>query len=488
MLRRTICKTCVAMLSILLFTSCDNFLDEAPRGKAIAQSVDEYNGMFNTTGFMNISLESQYYQLFKSDELIFTPECYDAINYMTTYPTSVINALQYKTKIYRDDEDATAWETLYKNIYTYNVIVNGVLDATGSEDEKRHVWAEAKVSRAYMHFLLAQWFGMPYDESYADTELTVPIVKKADTNVSSYSRATMRELYDWVFSEMEEACPHLEDRTEHRMRVYKTTGYGLMGKVYFLTGQYDKALTALRIAYSELPKSASTTYLYDYNELQANYGYREITARELLMGQSELIPYLFKSSSVLWCKQCVNMFYYYFTYGNRAIFYLKPEFYDLFDDNDLRRNLICTADGSGNATPYAYPGYKAAKINLGLNLEEVYLMLAECEARVGSEETAREVLTDFRKYRMRTGCESIPDSVQTKNDLIRFCVDELNREFVATGYRWYTLRRLWNDPLFQDMKPVTHYDGESTYTLEDAALKTDIPETVLKWNESWREK
>lgn len=483
-MNKTTYLNCMILSATLLSASCDSFLDEAPRGKAIAATVNEYNGMFNTTSFMNISLRNDYYAYWKSDEWVFTPECYTAIA-QTSYPSSIENAIQYKDKIYRDDQESTEWQEVYKKIYTYNAIANGVMDASGDEKEKLYLQSEARVSRAYMHFLLAQWFSMPYNESYAETELTVPLVTVAETSAADYQRATMKELYDFITTEMEESCPNLEERTEHRMRIYKTTGYGLMGKVYFLMGKYEKALSALRAAYDMLPASASTTFLYDYNELMLPFGYRELTPSELY-SDSQIQPYLFRSEQVLWCKQTTMSNSYYFM-NNQVSNYLKPEFYALYDEHDLRRNLICTADYQGNPIPYPFTGFISDKINLGLNLAEVPLMLAECEARVGNEENAKEILTNFRKYRVQRGYEGIPASIETKEDLIRFCVDELNREFIATGYRWYTIRRLWNDPLFQDMKPITHYDGQQTYTLQESQLKTAIPETVLRWNEPWRQ-
>ena len=118
-----------------------------------------------------------------------------------------------------------------------------------------------------------------------------------------------------------------------------------------------------------------------------------------------------------------------------------------------------------------------------LNVDKV---LAECEARAGLESESRRILEEFRGYRLLSGFEIIPQSVQTKNDLIRFCVEEQTREFVGTGYRYYNVRRLWNDPLFQDWMPITHTVGSQVYTLEETQLKTAYPETVLIWNEEWR--
>lgn len=144
------------LLSANLLSSCDSFLDEAPRGKAIATSVNEYNGMFNTTLFMNLSLSHDYYAFWRSDDLIFTPDCYSQLDMNTFYGSSIKNAFQYKQEVYRGDQESSEWVEPYKQIYVFNSIVNGVMSATGSEKEKLYLQSEARVSRAYMHFLLAQ--------------------------------------------------------------------------------------------------------------------------------------------------------------------------------------------------------------------------------------------------------------------------------------------------------------------------------------------
>lgn len=472
-----------ALLTLLLpLTGCSDFLDEAPRGEAIAKTATDYDKLFNDSQGFNLGLWEQYYPLWKSDDLIFTEGSYQTIDQVGSYPTSVKAAIEFQDKVYRDDESTPEWEEVTNRIYTYNVIANGVPSATGDEAEKRHLLAEARVSRAYMHFLLAQWFAMPFDESTADTELALPIVTEADTQVMDYDRATVRELYDWIVSEMEEACPDLEDRTAHRMRCYKAAGYALLGKVYFFMGKYDKALEPLRTAYEAL-QGDENVYLTDHRSGLSAYGYEELSMYNVL----SYIPYYYRDNEVLFCKGSSSMRQYYPAYYSmEPTDYLKPEVYALFDSHDLRRNTIITKDVKGNALQYPTATFRGAMTNVGCTLPEVYLMLAESEARAGSADNARTVLAELRATRMMEGYEAVPADVTTQDDLIRFCVDEESREFAGTGYRYYTVRRLWNDPLFQDMKPITHTVGTQTYTLQEAQLKTALPETVLKWNENWR--
>lgn len=468
--------------SMLLLTSCNDFLDESPRGNAIAETTDDYEKMFNESQGFNLQLAEQYYALWKSDDLIFTDDCYNTISMASNFPTSVEAAIEYQDKVYRDDENTPEWEKISKQIYTFNVIANGVTSADGDATEKKQLLAEARVCRAYMHFLLAQWYAMPYNEATAATEKAIPIVTKADTQTMEYERATVKELYEWIVAEMEDACPDLKERSEHRMRCYKPTGYALLGKVYFNMGKYDKALGTLQKAYDALQGDANV-YLTDHRAQHASYGYQEIP----MMSLSAYVPYPYKDNEVLFCRCAMAMHQYYpLYYMMKPTDYLKPEIYNLFGDNDLRRNMINTKDVNGKDLPYPTATIKGAMINLGCTLPEVYLMLAECESRVGSQDKARSIVKSFRATRMKEGYEDVPAYVATKDDLIKFCVEEETREFAGTGYRYYNVRRLWNDSLFQDWKPITHSVGDKTYTMNEAQLKIQFPETVLTWNENWR--
>lgn len=471
-----------AALAALTLSSCDDFLDEAPRGNAIASTVEDYDMMFNGSQIMNLLLFEQYYTYWKNDELIFTPDCYNTIAQACSYPTSVEAAIEYRDKVYRDDENSLEWEKLYNQIYVFNSIAGGVMEATGDETAKRQLLAEARVSRAYMHFLLAQWYAMPYDKATAATETAIPIVTEANTNAAEYPLVSVEELYSWVTREMEEAVPELKEREEHSMRCYKATGYALLGKVYFFMGEYAKALEPLRSAYRLLQGDANV-HLTDYREKMAPYGYSELP----MMTAMSFVPFVYKDPETLYCKFNPTMRNYYLPYYNMApTDYLRPDIYALFSDHDLRRNLISTKNTLSQPLPYPYAGTLGAHTNLGCSVPEVWLMLAECEARAGDEGEARRLLTDFRRYRMQEGYEAVPSGVTTRDELTRFAVDEQTREFVGTGYRFYNVRRLWRDPLFQDWKPITHTVGDKTFTLSETQLKLDFPETLLNWNKTWR--
>lgn len=475
-------KILYLFLLVGILSGCNDFLDEAPRGYTIPTNTEDYNKLLNDGQMNNMRFFDAYYAAWKSDELVYSDGAIETLSMLSSFPTSIQAAAELRSDIYRADQTSTEWNTCFNQIYTFNLIVNEVMDSDGDEGEKISLRAEARVHRAYMHWLLAQWFAMPYNEATAVNQLAIPIVTDANTQVEHYERATIAELYNWITTEMEEACPQLKERNPHNMRCYKATGYALMGKVYFSMRRYEDAMRALRVAYNELQGNADI-YLTDHKEKQASYGYTELTMNNLL----SYMPYPYIDNEALFCKysSCMKEYYPVY-YGTEPTEYLDPDIYKLYDEYDLRRNLIVTKDLYGNLLPYPTATFYSAQVNVGCKLPEVYLMLAECEARVGSEKEARLLLEEFRSTRLLPGYEDVPSNVVTRDDLIRFCLEEETREFAGTDYRYYNVRRLWNDPLFQEEKPLSSSVNGQIYIWEEENLKTNFPETVLDWNEEWR--
>ena len=431
-------------------------------------------------------LDVDNYYFWKNDEfLLDETSIRDLERGISKFSTSVLNAFRYTDEVYRADQQSYEFTNCYEQIYTYNVIANGVMDAVEDDIKtKKMLKAEARMSRAYMHFLLAQWFDMPYDDIKSASDLSVPIVTIADTQISNPKRATTKELYEFIENEMLDSYMDLEDRTEHRMRVYKPSGYMMLGKLYFMMNKYDKALDFLREAFDMFSRDPNVSF-DDFRKIQSKYNQEEIPVYAMYGIRKAKN----RNTETIFCKRSSMMLDFYFEMSNQVFPYLKPEIYDMFGENDLRRNFIMTVNTYDEPMPYGYPIYlaSAAGINFGLELPELYLMLAECEARAGNPERSKEVLKGLRTYRMKEGFEDVPEDVQTREQLIRFCFDEWTREYCGTGLRFFHIRRIWNDPLFQNLKPFIHQDHLGTYILEEKHLKLPFAETILTFNPSWRD-
>ena len=178
----------------------------------------------------------------------------------------------------------------------------------------------------------------------------------------------------------------------------------------------------------------------------------------------------------------LNPFTYYSFSYNPATIYVKEEYYNLFSENDRRkfRFVMEGEDEYWRSTQYY--------VNLGPTSPELYLTLAECEAREGDEETAKALLYELRKTRMPEDEAALPATITDRNSLIRYCVEERIREQLGTGKFWLDMRRLWNDPLFQDYKEnYAHPIGDEVYKLTEERLVMRIPPLVMQWNPGWQD-
>lgn len=482
--------TCLT--SGILLSGCDDFLDLKPKGKEIPTRFDHFSGLLNNTMFSNLSIVEQrangstspgtepFYMMYMGDELIADETSFASMDRVAA------NAFRYEADLFNVEDHSAEWNAAYQQIYSYNVIVNGVMDSEGSTtEEKTKILSEARVGRAYLHFLLAQFFSKPYNEATAATDLCVPIVTKATSSERNFTRATVKEVYDFVLSELEEACPLLESRTMHRQRIYRAAGYYMLGKVYWMMGKYDKAVTALTAAETATRNSSVELRLFDYNTKLADWGYNPAMAA--LWGLLGSYPTNFDDSNTeVICNKQINIMLLTFAIYPPAV-YVKPEYMNLYQENDLRRAFFHNVSYAGQAFPY-YKRIQHMVYSLAGDMPDLYLMLAESKARTNDLDGARADLLTLRKNRMPEADAAVPAEVDSRDKLVRFIVDERKREYMMTGIRWFDMRRLWNDPLFQeDKKNYTHTNGSETFTLTESRLTFRIPPQVMSFSEGWKD-
>ena len=83
---------------------------------------------------------------------------------------------------------------------------------------------------------------------------------------------------------------------------------------------------------------------------------------------------------------------------------------------------------------------------------------------------------------------AVPADIDTKDKLIKFCVEESIRENLGNGLFFFEMKRLWNDPLFAYLKAGYGHKVHGTntvYPFTESHLEVNIPEAVLKWNKNW---
>lgn len=471
----------------LTLTGCDSFLEVEPKGKAVLKNYEHYNGLFNNsflggfqflkftatsnaeTGDMGYSfsiLGEVQAPFFMSDDIIANE------NTFNNYSQIQKNMYEWKDNIYLVDDNAAEWGTMYSLNYIYNLVANGVMDVEdGTENQKKALLAEARVSRAYMHFWTAQLFALPYNEASATTDLGVPLIMEANTELKDLKRATLKETYDFITSEIETSIGDLPHETYNRNRISKAAGYYILGEVYFYMKKYDQALLAFRNANTFLKQTNIPVDVYDYNVKVPTWFIGFMPNMGLLNH-----PNPFISEETILVKQSAAPIY--SAMASHTV--LHNEVYNLFSASDLRLRIF--SNRGLMSSSLQLPGYQRAQpgtVNYGPSVPNLLLMLAECEARANNLSTAEQILIGFRKKRMPEVDAAV--TYTTQSDLVKLILEERQREFAATGMRWLDMRRLFDDSEYNNLRKSRTIDGE-TYTLTRERLCLRIPPMTLQFN------
>ncbi len=481
-------KKIIFYIALLAFsTGCKKFLDVEPKGKTIPTGFEQFNGLLNNSllgGLQNLKItgtsdaasgnlsysfsllgdvEAPFYM---SDDIEANPATFQ------NYSQIEQNLYKWADDVYLPDDNSSEWNAMYIQNYVYNLIVNGVMNVTdATEEQKKQVWGEAKVARAYMHFLSAQLFSKPYNAATAATDPGIPIVTIASTSQNNFKRASVQETYDFIIGEINEALPGLSDVTINRNRISRLAAYSILGEVYFNMKKYDEALMALKQAFALVDKSNIPISLYDYN-IKINDWFFSFLPNLGLFNH----PNPFDSYESIWVKQTTTAVSSAFS----SLTVLTPEVWALFGDDDLRKNIY--SNKGLLSSSLILPGYQRAgplTVNMGPTLSNLYLMKAECEARANQLDDAEADLVMLRENRMPAGSAAVVYAGQ--DELVQLILNERLREFAATGRRWFDMRRLFDDPKYNNVVGTRTVDGQN-YTLGANRLELRIPPMILNYN------
>lgn len=447
----------------ILLTSCKkDFLEVAPKGSLIASKISEYENLFYNSQSIG----------FDAPNLVMGDEVATLNTYFLASPLRFQRLFRWEADIYEPEETASELQDPMRAIYIYNKVINEVMDSEGgTEEAKRSLQAEAKASRAYFNMMLINHYGKPYNAATAASDLGIPLVKIADIAQTSFTRASVQQVYDDMITDLKEAIPLMPVNVPMRLRMCKSAAELTLAKIYWFMGNYEEALKWIVEAKKHFPTSFETR-IYDYNVTYA------VPTWSVSGGNNNLQSLMNRITSSFWTNTSNDLL-------------LAPWANQLYTPNDQRLKSFSSTPYLGTGS-FPVAGLKrrigpfTSQVPQGVYLPDVELMQAECEARIGSQDAAKAILLSFRQKRMPQADAALP--ALDKNALIRFIIEERVREFALYGWRWLDMRRLSNDPLFKD-KVYEHYlynaqTGQTleTITLPQQRLTLRLPRGVISVN------
>lgn len=376
-INKTIMAVAIAMASAAL-TSCDSRLDLVPKGQSTLDNVADLEMLLN----QEWSLESPPYS---NISII----CNEALGMMVSVPEVMAsqNTLAYAYLAFDENVDRktlTQSDELYSKLYSYinymNTLLAKIDAANGDNQIKPQLKAEARIMRAYFHWLLVNVYARQYDAASAATDGGVAYVTDIDVQ-SEKKQLSVAEVYTHILDDCsDDVIALLPDNNFDVVRPDKAFGNAVRAKVLMQMKDYAGALPyALRAV--------------DING--------EIEDREADTSTGEWLLQRNVKNNYVWIGGVGQVC--------PTLEVLSYETQDKFEKSDfLLTNLGTNGWDLGYGKMYSgldgvrmFMGFGAQGNPWGITSDRMYYTAAECHIRTGDIKAGLEMVDKVRKNRVK---------------------------------------------------------------------------------------
>jgi len=419
--------------------SCTKFLDAKPDGSlAIPTTAQDVQALLDA-----------YYNLNNTD-----PGSSEvaADNYYITSTDWATQTEPYRRMYtWENDRVFSSYQNDWSKVYNCNTVLDNMQNINRTIDNAT-TWDNAKgtalLMRGKAYLQGAFIWCKQYDITTAATDLGLPLRTDADFNKASI-RLSVAATYNQIISDLKEALPLLPNSPTHVIRPSIPAANGLLARAYLAMRQYDSCWK-----YTNAALALKNTLL-DYNSLTATASFPikqlnvEVVMENLIPVPTPLNSSRAKIDSVLYSTYAVN---------------------------DLRKTIFFKNNNNGS---YAFKGSYEGAGNLfsGVAVDELYLMRAECYARMDKTQDAMNDLNTLLLKRWATGT-FVPLAALTPNDALVQVLIERRKELLLRGLRWMDIKRLNKEGY--NIVPTRIING-TTYSLpvNDLRYAMALPEDVI---------
>ncbi|HYE54376.1 MAG TPA: RagB/SusD family nutrient uptake outer membrane protein, partial [Chitinophagaceae bacterium] len=409
----------ITILFFVLASSCKkNWLDAKPdKSLVVPSSIRDYQALLdaNTSG---IAFNANQNLLTE----VATGEFYVDYPIFNSPSSTEIqqNTYRWATDIYGSTEDRSEWDRPYRRILYTNIVLEGIEKIHPKTTTEQQEWNQVKGGalflRAYNHYDIAQEFSKSYDKKEAATDMGIPLRLSADFNERSF-RSTVAETYESILSDLKQARSLLPVATPvsevYKCRPTQAAASAMLARVYLSMQKYDSALVYANdclqlynvlIDYNVLPmpSPSSTTYSIPRFNDETIFFARGITW--FLLGTNRMI--------------------------------VDTNLVKLYEKDDLRLGHFIRS--TSNILRF-YGSYdNSSTLFTGLATDEVYLIRAECYARSGALDLAKQDLTALLAKRYKKNTLSTINFLD-ETDALNKILQERRKELCFRGLRWSDL-------------------------------------------------
>lgn len=363
------------MVTAICLSGCNDYLEIVPKGKITLSTVDEVELLLN--GGYSTKVDFRYLIMATNESI--NPHYSVKIPAILSNPPGLAYAyLKYDETV--DRKSHTEHDDNYTAMYSYinisNTVLESIADAEGDNAKKTQLIAEARILRAYFHYVLANLFAGAYDPDKAEEQGGIPVVW--NTNVAEVNKkVSLAAVYEKILEDCaEEVIKELPLEAASCMRPGRAFGYAVRAKVLLSMKNYPDAITA---ADNVLKINNNIENRPDYILSTGEHQTTKDTPNKLIYFYTGTVAPRFNSISAEWLEK--------------------------YEEGDYIRYHTTTVTDK-NINSYTgvpgtyYWGSRSRLSNFGITVEEVYLIKAECQARTNDIAGAMKSVNEVRKYRI----------------------------------------------------------------------------------------
>lgn len=402
----------IILIILLMSLGCKKYLDERPSKnfRTISKLEDAQSLLDNYTSLNQSDIGAGEVS---SDDYYLSKENYDQIeeNYRRMYTWE---------KDYLFVPDFNDWNNVYKNIYLANSALE-LMPKVERTPENQTQWdnvkGQALFFRAWFFLQAAVTWAPAYHKPTANAEPGIPL--RLNTNFNEPSvRASLQQTYQQIADDLKEAVTLLPVKQTALTRPSKEAALALLARISLYMGSFEEAAIYANDALKIGDK------LLDFNSLVPSDEY------PIKPFNVEVI-----FESYFYMPVIIANFY----------AYIKPDLYESYNDNDLRKILFFKPNGS------AYSFYGSYEGNLllfsGISRNELYLTRAEAYARTNKTAQAMEDLNNLLTNRWKIDPVTrqtlyVSQSASTSDEALNKILVERRKELLMRGLRWIDIKRL----------------------------------------------
>lgn len=228
----------------------------------------------------------------------------------------------------------------YRGVYDEVARANDVIKAYGeitaeTSAEIKYKVAQAYAVRAFCYLNIAPYFQFNYKTS--SDKPCVPLVTETTTDFTNNPRATVKEIYDQIVSDLDFAIANLEGYTRpDKSKIDRQVAYGLRARANLDMGKYAEAASdAAAAAQGYTPASiaeVSTPSFYNITDHNWLWGY------DMTMDVAKAFPY---ATSSAWIRSFSANGY---SAGTGTYFCINNLLYNKIPESDVRKGWWVNTD------------------------------------------------------------------------------------------------------------------------------------------------